>query len=165
MAPASRRTGKQKAARGRLSVEARRDQRGAEAPVEPIEPPIAAEAAESAAEAAADADIAALLAAPTAADASDAPEVAGGVTIVVVEAGGVVVVVSAAGGVDGTTVVVSSFFVQAANETAATMEAIRSAFLILVLNSLVYVTGSPPQGVPSFKDKESRSIPVPNARV
>src|SRR5207248_1107609 len=83
---------------------------------------IAAELAAMAADSAADAaDMLLVTAAEAAMEASDAI-VGGGVTTVVV----------AAGGIAGVTVVVSSFLLQPANATAATIETNSRAFFILV---------------------------------
>ncbi len=84
--------------------------------------------------------------------------VAGGVTMVVVEGAGVVVVV-----------VVSSFLLQAVKETAAARVTINSTVFIFLLDLGFGQSGAlwePSHEEPhSFKDKESRGIPVPNPRL
>jgi hypothetical protein len=83
----------------------------------------------------------------------------GGVTIVVVDAGAGVVVV----------VVVSSFLLQAAKEMAAASVTISNAVFIFLLDlgfgQLPEIVGTLSRGAPSFKDKESGGIPVPNPRL
>ena len=93
--------------------------------------------------------------------AAEAAEVSAGgvVTMVVVDGAGVVVVV-----------VVSSFLVQAAKETAAARVTINNAVFIFLLDlgfgtMTVAIVGTLSRGAPSFKDKESEGIPVPNPRL
>ena len=95
--------------------------------------------------------------------AAEAAEVSAGgvVTMVVVDGDGTGIVV---------VVVVSSFLVQAAKETAAARVTINNAVFIFLLDlgfgtMTVAIVGSLSRGAPSFKDKESKGIPVPNPRL
>jgi hypothetical protein len=92
--------------------------------------------------------------ADVAADEAAASVVAGAAIV----AGGVVVVV----------VVVSSFLLQAAKETAAASVTISNAVFIFLLDlgsDSAAIVGTLSRGAPSFKDKESGGIPVPNPRL
>jgi len=105
-------------------------------------------------EAASIADEAAIIDDVAAAEAEASVDVAGATT-----AGGVVVVV-----------VVSSFLLQAAKETAAASVTINNAVFIFLLvlggsDNDRAVVGTLSRGAPSFKDKESGGIPVPNPRL
>ena len=119
------------------------------------------DAAAAADEAASIADDAAVIADMAAADADIAVLSMAAEAGADIVAGGVVVVV---------VVVVSSFLLQAAIETAAARVTINNAVFIFLLDlgfgtMTVAIGGSLSRGDPSFKDKESKGIPVPNHRL
>ena len=124
---------------------------------------MADEAAALADDAASMAEVAAAEAAPAAADVSD--DMAGGVTMVVVDGAGAGVVV-AAGGVT----TVSSFLLQAAKETAVASVTISSAvFMFLLGFGVRYVSascGNPlSEKPPHRKARKRETLPLPSPRL